>query len=718
MSRGLRLRAGLLLGLAVFVAPPLGGSRSAEPAKAGATNAVATAATNAPTAKPAPATPAPAAVVSAPYLASVFPAGGQRGNTVEVTITGKNLLNITTVGFTGQGVTGKVVGTNQAVSARVAVTVAPEAPFGERDLRVVTAGGPSNRWRFSVGDLPEVVESEPNDSLDQAQRLAPLPVVVNAQAMMGDRDYFRFEAKAGQTIVLAAQARSLLPYVADAVPGWCDLCLTLYDAAGKVLASVDDFRFKPDPVIFFKPPQDGAYCVCAHDVLFRGRADFAYRLTIGAVPYITDIFPLGGQRGATVKVRLSGVNLPTDSLEVAIPADSPPALEVGCENASPRSNLAPFAVGNVKEAFEVEPNDATNTASRIEPPVNVNGRIGRPGDVDWFSLAAAAGQRLVFEVFARRLDSPLDSLLTLFDAAGNELAENDDTVDPMAALVTHHADSRLVYTFRRKGNYYVCLRDIQGNGGEEHAYRLAIGPEQPDFALRITPDNPRVGKGETVLLNVDAIRKDNFTNEIVVSVQDLPPGFSASQAVIATGRNQAPLTITAPPDAELGVVEPTVIGSATVGGQNLVRKAFPAESVMQAFSFTYLLPAHDLLLAVLEAAPFRVFPQVEAGQELELKPGGELSIPVKVSRHEVAKSGAISLGLARPPGGITAKAVPIPAEQNEGALVVTAAKSVRPGRYNIIVSGTLSGVARYGMMRIAPAIPLRVVAEPNPAEKK
>lgn len=659
-----------------------------------------------------PAKPAARPQAGPPYLASIFPAGGQRGQTVEVTVAGKNLQNILAVGVTGHGVTAKVIGTNKADSARLALTIVPDAELKERDLRVITAGGPSNRRRFMIGDLTETNEVEPNNDILHAQRLASLPVVINGQVFQADRDFYRFDAKAGQTLVFGVQARAILPYVADAVPGWCDACLTLYDAKGKAIESVDDYRFKPDPVMVFKVPQDGEYLICLNDILFRGRADFVYRLTAGALPYITDIFPLGGQRGTTVEVQLRGVNLPTNRLDLAIPADSPPVREVGFPDSSPRSNLLPFAAGDAREALEREPNDATNQATRVEAPANINGRIQPPGDVDYFVFAAQRNQRLVCEVFARRLDSPLDSILTLFNAKGEELQENDDTEDPTQALVTHHADSRMVYTFRQAGDYYLRIRDLQGMGGEAYAYRIWIGPEHPDFLLRITPDNPRIGRGETVLLTLDALRRDGFNGQIAVSVQNLPNGFTASDALLAPGQNQVPLTITAPMDAELGVVSPAIIGTATIASNKLVRTAFPAEAVMQAFSFKYLSPTHDLLLAVLEAAPFSVIPQVQPGEELELKQGGELQIPVKVIRREsVALQASISLQLLRPPPGLRAEPVLIAEQSNEGSLLITATKRAALGRYNIIISGTLRTGNRLGLARIAPALPIRVIED-------
>jgi hypothetical protein len=63
-----------------------------------------------------------------------------------------------------------------------------------------------------------------------------------------------FQARQGQSLVIAASARELMPYLADAVPGWFQAVLTLYDAAGKEVAYDDDFRFHPDPVLHYVAP--------------------------------------------------------------------------------------------------------------------------------------------------------------------------------------------------------------------------------------------------------------------------------------------------------------------------------------------------------------------------------------------------------------------------------------------------------------------------------
>ena len=147
---------------------------------------------------------------------------------------------------------------------------------------------------------------------------------------------------------------------------------------------------------------------------------------------MTHVYPLGGRRNSTAKIELHGVNLPTTSMDLALGADSPPLRYLSVKQNGMTSNLVPFAVDDLPEVQESEPNDSIAQANRVTVPVVINGRIQKSGDEDYFIFKAEAGQKLLMEVDARRLDSPLDSVLTLFDAAGKKLAENDDPPPAMA----------------------------------------------------------------------------------------------------------------------------------------------------------------------------------------------------------------------------------------------------------------------------------------------
>ena len=81
-----------------------------------------------------------------------------------------------------------------------------------------------------------------------------------------------------------------------------------------------------------------------------------------------------------------------------------------------------FRPRHAPECLEQEPNDDPAEAQPVTLPVIVNGRIDRPGDCDVFRFEGRAGQKIVAEVDARKLDSPLDSVLKLTDADGRQLA--------------------------------------------------------------------------------------------------------------------------------------------------------------------------------------------------------------------------------------------------------------------------------------------------------
>jgi hypothetical protein len=98
----------------------------------------------------------------------------------------------------------------------------------------------------------------------------------------------------------------------------------------------------------------------------------------------------------------------------------------------------------------------------------IDGRIDQPQDVDVFRIEGQAGQKLVCEVLAARHGSALDSILTLYNAAGRVVATNDDHGGS--------ADSRIEVALPEAGAYYLSLQDAHDQGGPAHVYRLVIQP--------------------------------------------------------------------------------------------------------------------------------------------------------------------------------------------------------------------------------------------------
>ncbi|MEW6357015.1 MAG: PPC domain-containing protein [Planctomycetota bacterium] len=505
----------------------------------------------------------------------------------------------------------------------VEVAIAPDAKPGPREIRLVTLRGVSNPLAFHVGQLPEIRRRPMTTAEFQvvgkeylAQRKRPdneieqritLPCTANGQIASGEVNAYRFEARKGQRLVIAVQARQLIPYLADAVPGWFQPVLALYDASGKELAYDDDYRFKPDPVIFFTAPQDGEYVFTITDAIYRGREDFIYRVSIGELPFVTSIFPLGGREGMLPKIEMKGWNL--EGARLAPPApDAKPGIHsvVACRQGI-YSNSAPFAVDTLPECLESESNNAPACAQKVTLPIIVNGRINRKDDWDVFQFSGRAGDTVVAEVMARRLDSPLDSLLKVTDAKGNVLALNDDCEDLGSGLNTHHADSYIMVKLPADGAYCIHLGDTPRNGGEEYTYRLRISAPRPDFALRVVPSSLSFRGNTAGWPSILVLRLDGFAGPITLALKDPPAGFSSAPV-----KSYPPKQPGTPEVPRLGVkttlavteqpVTLIVEGRAQVGEREIVHQAVPAEDRMQAFLWRHLVPAEALEVLVFDPA--------------------------------------------------------------------------------------------------------------------
>lgn len=479
----------------------------------------------------------------------------------------------------------------------VEIKVAPDAEPGERQLRLVTAGGLTNPVRFEVSALPEVCEQEPVFRGEPGTPPADLPVVFNGQIMPGDVDRFYFVARAGQKVAVRVHARRLIPYLADAVPGWFQAVVSIYDPSGKEIAYCDDFRFDPDPALYLQIPQTGPHRLEIRDSIYRGREDFVYRIYVGDLPVITHIFPLGAQEGSRATAALFGWNLPTQKVELDTTPGPQAIRYVSLPGDRAPINRVPYLVDSLPDVAEAEPNDDPKRAQKLAIPAAVNGRIGQPGDVDVFAISGRAGEEVVAEVYARRLNSPVDAALRLVDQAGKTVAANDDQADPEAALITHQADPYLRLRLPQDGTYLVYLWDAQGQGGEEYAYRLRVRPAQPDFALRVTPSSLNVAPGRSAVITVHAIRKDGFDGPIDIVLKDAPPGFTLSGGRIPATENVLQMTLNAPRDVPQEPFSLHLEGRAEISGTVVTRPAVPAEDMMQAFAYHHLVPQRELVVA-------------------------------------------------------------------------------------------------------------------------
>jgi hypothetical protein len=213
-----------------------------------------------------------------PYLASIFPLGTQQGTSPELMVRGQMLSGAKRIEVErslGQGL--EVKSLNSATdAATVQANVAKDATLGAHHLRLLTGAGWSNSVKFFVGDLPELIEAEPNDARGQVQRVS-LPATINGRIeRKGDVDRFAFTVGACEQLVFEVKAEELGSPL--------DTHLILYSGKGVELASNDDAdpnnRLNRDARLEFSFIEAGEYSLALRDLSRLGGPDYGYRLTI------------------------------------------------------------------------------------------------------------------------------------------------------------------------------------------------------------------------------------------------------------------------------------------------------------------------------------------------------------------------------------------------------------------------------------------------------
>lgn len=344
------------------------------------------------------------ALPAKPELVRAEPRGIQRGLETRIKLTGSNLLSLKELKLHNPKLTGSLLSDPEPKSKEVWIQLKAAADLvrGAYEISVVGLGGESGMLKIHVDSLPQIVEQTTNvtDAL-------PINLWGTLDAA-GDFDVLEFEAKQGQTLVFDLTAKSL-GSKANGV-------LTLTDAQGKVLASNNDFE-RGDPLLLHTFDQAGKYFITVGDLMLGASGDHFYRLSIGEFPYVTGVYPLSVSTNAE-EVELVGFNLPAER-KVKIKPEKTGELEVPLDLEKFRNRRSlKVLVSEMNELVEAEPNDKPDSATKVNAPCSVAGRITKRGETDVFRFESKANQTWIIETSAAQRGSPIDTKVEVLHAEG------------------------------------------------------------------------------------------------------------------------------------------------------------------------------------------------------------------------------------------------------------------------------------------------------------
>jgi len=425
--------------------------------------------------------PAPAGV---PAITRLEPRGIQRGVETRLKVVGSNLAGVTNVAFVSPKLSGRVLMETSMGEILVTVTTTADLARGSYELSVKSTAGESARVKLHVDDLRQA---------DTQAKAETLPVSFwGTLEQPGKPVEFSFTGVAGQNLVCDLAAERLGSKAVNAM-------LTLLDERGRVLAVNRGFDGSSDALLVHRLAATGRYTVRVSDLQYMASPEHFFRVSVGELPVVTGVFPMAVPADKESEIQLAGENLPNGaSAKVKAGAMGEVVVPVDAEKFRARKEFK-VLVSTTAEVNEVEPNDTPATATTIQVPGAVNGRLSAGGlqppsgapstaerrlqtagtgtDADLFRFEAKKGQRWVIETMAARRGSPADTKIEVLHADGRPVerlwlqAVRDSSVT-FRGIDSNNPDVRLVNWEEMELNQFVYL------GGE--VCRLFRAPRGPD----------------------------------------------------------------------------------------------------------------------------------------------------------------------------------------------------------------------------------------------
>lgn len=454
-----------------------------------------------------------------PNLRRISPAGGQIGQTVTVTIADCEKSTKIWCSHPEIKITpGEKTGIFQF---EIPSGVLP----GNCWLRLYNHEGASELKQFQLGTNPELAELEPNNELNDSQKIAQLPVLVNGVLHKGgETDCYTFSLKKGETLIASMSANESVGSPMDAV-------LQLVSSKGFVLDQNDD-NHGFDPQIVFTAPADDTYTIRTfafpskpnQSINYSGSPDYIYRLLLTTGPFIDYPEMLNVNLQPSSVASVIGWNIP-DNLK-QIPVKLLPDSDEALIHAPELTNSVRIRTVEYPCLKEAKPDN--NQPQAIMVPSSVTGVIELDDDTDQYQFIARKNQELAFQIESQEMGYPLDSVLRLKDSEGKVLNETDD--------VSSAKDSTIKYTFKEAGTYTMEVTDRFSHGGPRYVYLLTTTEVIPDFSIEVAGNSFVIPKDKPLEIPV-TIKREKFNQEITVKCIGLPKDIQCA-AVTSSNKGE------------------------------------------------------------------------------------------------------------------------------------------------------------------------------------
>ena len=188
---------------------------------------------------------------------------------------------------------------------------------------------------------------------------------------------------------------------------------------------------------------------------------------------------------------------------------NPDKASIAGADVTPPKTVQPFLT-------EQEPNNRVPDAQPITLPAEVRGSISQPGDVDTFRFDARKGEDWVFEVFADREKSTLDSRIEVLDSTGKPIERVVLQSLRSSWLSFRGKDSTTSGDFRVQHYPEMELNEFLYCNGE--VVKLWMYPRGPDSGFLVYPGS---GSRHSFFGTTPIAHP---LGEVVYTVRPLPPG--------------------------------------------------------------------------------------------------------------------------------------------------------------------------------------------------